>query len=118
MAGGFWMLLDDVAAFAKLAAVSAARSGAKTAGVVVDDAFEASAKLTGSHGENSAPADESVIVRKAFRTDLVLSAEIMAISLAEVSHEPLAVQAARTHYCRGGDDRRGVRCGCLCREGR
>lgn len=155
MAGGFWVLLDDVAAFAKLAAASAARSSAKTAGVVVDDAavtpayvhdlaasrelpivwriakislrnkclfllpaalllgfadrrvlaallllgslylmFEASAKLTGSHGEKSAPADESAIVRKASRTDLVLSAEIMAISLAEVSHEPLAVQAA------------------------
>lgn len=155
MAGGFWMLLDDVAAFAKLAAVSAARSGAKTAGVVVDDAavtpayvhdlaasrelpivwrlarislrnkclfllpaalllgffdhrvlaalllfgslylmFEASAKLTGSHGEKSSSADEDVIVRKASRTDLVLSAEIMAISLAEVADESLAVQAA------------------------
>lgn len=155
MAGGFWMLLDDVAAFAKLAAASAARSGAKTAGVVVDDAavtpayvhdlaasrelpivwriakvslrnkclfllpaalllgfadrrvlaallllgslylmFEASAKLTGSHGENSAPTDEDAIVRKASRTDLVLSAEIMAIALAEVADEPLAVQAA------------------------
>lgn len=149
------MLLDDVAAFAKLAAASAARSGAKTAGVVVDDAavtpayvhdlaasrelpivwriakvslrnkclfllpaalllgfadrrvlaallllgslylmFEASAKLTGSHGENSAPTDEDAIVRKASRTDLVLSAEIMAIALAEVADEPLAVQAA------------------------
>lgn len=154
MAGGFWVLLDDVAAFAKLAAASAARSGAKTAGVVVDDAavtpayvhdlaasrelpivwriakvslrnkclfllpaalllgftdrrvlaallllgslylmFEASAKLTGSHGENFAPADEDAIVRKASRTDLVLSAEIMAISLTEVVDEPLVVQA-------------------------
>ena len=155
MAGGLWVLLDDIAAFAKLAAVSAARSGAKTAGVVVDDAavtpayvhdlaasrelpivwrlakislrnkclfllpaalllgfadrrvlaallllgslylmFEASTKLTGSHGEISLNPDEDVIVRKASRTDLVLSAEIMAISLAEVVDEPLAVQAA------------------------
>lgn len=38
MAGGFWVLLDDVMVFAKLAAKSAARSGSKTAGVVIDDA--------------------------------------------------------------------------------
>jgi uncharacterized protein len=42
----------------------------------------------------SSEALEKEKVSGAIRTDLILSAEIMAISLAEVAHRPLAVQAA------------------------
>jgi predicted DNA repair protein MutK len=55
--------------------------------------FEAATKITGSHADRGTLAGEDAIVRKALRTDLVLSAEIMVIALAEVVDDPLAVQA-------------------------
>lgn len=66
--------------------------------------YEASEKVVealGGHGEGEEAADlalssaelERSKVRGAIRTDLILSAEIMAIALANVSEEPLAVQA-------------------------
>lgn len=66
--------------------------------------FEAAEKiLEAFHGEApsaepeqlalSSEALEAVKVSGAIRTDLILSAEIMAISLADVSDQPLAVQA-------------------------
>lgn len=66
--------------------------------------YEASEKVLealGGHGEGEEAADlalssaelERSKVRGAIRTDLILSAEIMAIALANVSEEPLAVQA-------------------------
>jgi len=66
--------------------------------------YEASEKVLealGAHGEHDAAEElalssaelEREKVRGAIRTDLILSAEIMAIALATVAAEPLAVQA-------------------------
>lgn len=172
MPSGFFMLLDDVAGIAKLAAASlddvvgaTGRVGLKAAGVVVDDTavtpryvaglkperelpiiariglgslrnkllillpaalllnalapwavtpllmvggaflcFEGAEKVVevalghGGHAaEDEAEADpqrlEDGKVKGAIRTDLILSAEIMAISLAEVADRPLLVEA-------------------------
>ncbi len=175
MASGLIALLDDVAALAKLAATTlddvaaaTARAGAKSAGVVIDDAavtptyvegftpdrelpvigkiargslvnkllillplfmalvafapfaltpllmlgggylcFEAAKKLgerlserltthpatTRQHGPAAAQR-EGAIVRGAIRTDLILSAEILAIALGELDNLPLATVAA------------------------
>ena len=173
MPSGFFMLLDDVAGIAKLAAASlddvvgtTGRVGLKAAGVVVDDTavtpryvsglkperelpiiariglgslrnkllillpaalllnalapwavtpllmvggaflcFEGAEKVAevvlghGGHAaEETAEVDpqrlEDGKVKGAIRTDLILSAEIMAISLAEVADRPLLVEAA------------------------
>ena len=173
MPSGFAALLDDIAAFAKLAAASiddvgaaAGRASAKAVGVVVDDtavtpryvhgftadrelpvvkkiaigslrnkvliilpvalllsqflpwlltpilmlggtylAFEGVEKLweaiTGQHhGARDVPAgaggpqDEKTMVAGAIRTDLILSAEIMVISLNEVADEPILSRTA------------------------
>lgn len=175
MAGGLAALLDDVALIAKTAAASvddvagsAAKTGAKAAGVVIDDAavtpqfvtgvtpareipiiakiargslinklliilpvallanfflpwiltpilmvggtflcFEGAEKVLGalfpqwfSHGhEDHAAAEvgpdaEKKLVAGATRTDLILSAEIMIISLNEVADRPLTMQIA------------------------
>lgn len=171
MASGLALLLDDVAAIARLAAASlddvsaaAGKAGAKTAGVVIDDAavtptyvtgfspqrelpmigrialgslrnklllllpvalllsaflpaaitpllmiggaflcFEGAEKiieLAGGHHAEAAPAEEGdpahleeAKVKGAIRTDLILSAEIMAIALADVAARPLLTQA-------------------------
>ena len=172
MPSGFFMLLDDVAGIAKLAAASlddvvgaTGRVGLKAAGVVVDDTavtpryvaglrperelpiiariglgslrnkllillpaalllnalapwavtpllmvggaflcFEGSEKVAevalghGGHAtEDASEVDpqrlEDGKVKGAIRTDLILSAEIMAISLAEVADRPLLVEA-------------------------
>lgn len=169
MASGLIALLDDIAAIAKLAATTlddvaaaTAKAGAKSAGVVIDDAavtptyvqgftpdrelpviwkiakgsllnklallmplflalvafapflltpllmlgglylcFEAAEKFSerlGFHHEAgnkeqaaalSASAQESSIVKGAIRTDLILSAEILAIALGELNNLPL-----------------------------
>jgi predicted DNA repair protein MutK len=162
MASGLLLLLDDVAAIAKVAASSiddiaaaGARAGAKAAGVVIDDAavtpsyvvgfaaerevpivlriargslfnklvillpallalsafapwavtpllmlgglylcFEGAEKLwekISPHAAHDAdePRDEETLVKGAIRTDLILSAEIMAITLATVTDSPL-----------------------------
>lgn len=175
MATGLIALLDDVAAFAKIAAASlddtaaaAARAGSKAAGVVIDDAavtpryvhgfsaarelpivwkiargslrnkllfllpaalllsqfapwaitpllmlggaylaFEGAEKLYEAifpHDPSKVPGDpaaettpeavEAATVSGAIRTDLILSAEIMAIALATVAEEPFATRAA------------------------
>ncbi|MEJ5997143.1 DUF808 domain-containing protein [Corynebacterium sp. H130] len=171
MAGGLAALLDDVAAIAKVAAANAddiaaatAKTSAKAAGVVVDDAavtpqyvsgvtparelpiiwriakgslinklvfilpialalsvwapwaltpilmlggsflcFEGMEKviekLTGSSEESEAvvekePQDENKLVRSAITTDLILSAEIMVISLNSVTDLPFAMRTA------------------------
>lgn len=159
--GGLSALLDDIVAFAKLAAGSAGKMGAvaakssgKAAGVVIDDTavtpsyvhglaaerelpiiwritkgslrnkyqyvlpmvlvltqigsgavsavlmlggaylvFEGCAKVYGGHGEHPVELGEDDIVKRATRTDLVLSAEIMIISANEVVDEPLVHQA-------------------------
>lgn len=154
MAGGFWVLLDDITVYAKLAASAAARSGTKAAGVIIDDAavtpayvhdlaasrelpiigkiavkslrnkalillplclllgtldprvvsallligalylsYEAATKLSGDHDHGPGAGSEETVVRQATRTDFVLSAEIMIISLNEVLDRPLALQA-------------------------
>ena len=49
-------------------------------------------KHHGADGENQ-ERSEKAIIGSAVRTDLVLSAEIMVISLNEVAHEPLAMRA-------------------------
>lgn len=174
MASGLIALLDDVAAIAKLAAASlddvaaaTAKAGAKSAGVVIDDAavtptyvtgftpdrelpiiwkiakgslrnkllfltpvfialaaflpqaltpllmvggaflcFEAAEKvmeklgLHKGHHDDETPAflepaaQESKMVNGAIRTDLILSAEILAIALGELANLPLATTAA------------------------
>jgi predicted DNA repair protein MutK len=173
MASGLIALLDDVAAIAKVAASSlddiaaaTAKAGAKSAGVVIDDAavtptyvtgftpdrelpmiwkiakgslrnklifllpafialaaflpqaltpllmvggaflcFEAAEKVMekiGLHEDHSGdrpvilePAErETMMVNGAIRTDLILSAEILAIALGELDHLPLATTAA------------------------
>jgi len=45
------------------------------------------------HGEAHAPEDEEALARGAIRTDFILSAEIMVISLNEVADEPLLSRA-------------------------
>ena len=155
-------LLDDIAAFAKLAMGSvhkvgaiAAKSGSKASGVVIDDAavtpayvhglaaqrelpiiwritkgslrnkyvfllpsiilllqvgeglvsalllaggaylvYEGCAKLLGAGHDSTQARSEDEIVKKATRTDLVLSAEIMIISAKEVVDESIAMQVA------------------------
>lgn len=174
MASGLIMLLDDVAAIAKLAAASlddvaaaTAKAGAKSAGVVIDDAavtptyvtgftpdrelpiiwkitkgslrnklfiltpvfialaaflpqaltpllmlggaflcFEAAEKVMEKLGLHHAAHDEDTpvilepaeretkMVNGAIRTDLILSAEILAIALGELGNLPLATTAA------------------------
>lgn len=173
MASGLIALLDDVAMIAKLAAASlddvaaaTAKAGAKSAGVVIDDAavtptyvtgftpdrelpmiwkiakgslrnkllfllpgfialaaflpgaltpllmlggaflcFEAAEKVMeklgfGHHEEEESPVvldpgeRESKMVGGAIRTDLILSAEILAIALGELGNIPLATKAA------------------------
>ncbi|MGL4174022.1 MAG: DUF808 domain-containing protein [Actinomycetota bacterium] len=173
MSGGLAALLDDIAAFAKLAAASvddvgaaAGRASAKAAGVVVDDTavtpryvqgftadrelpvirriavgslrnklliilpaimllsqflpwlltpllmaggvflcFEGAEKiwekLSGHHEKGSdvpaaaqGPDVEQAMVRGAIRTDFILSAEIMVISLNEVANEPFLFRGA------------------------
>ncbi|TPE63967.1 DUF808 domain-containing protein [Sandaracinobacter neustonicus] len=174
MASGLIMLLDDVAAIAKLAAASlddvaaaTAKAGAKSAGVVIDDAavtptyvtgftpdrelpiiwkiargslrnklfiltpifialaaflpqaltpllmlggaflcFEAAEKVMEKLGLHHAahhedvpvllePAErETKMVNGAIRTDLILSAEILAIALGELGNLPIATTAA------------------------
>ena len=176
MASGLFALLDDVAAIAKLAAASiddvgaaAAKAGAKSAGVVIDDTAVTPAYVTGLDPERELPiiwriakgslrnkllillpaamllsaflpvaitpllmiggaflcfegaekvvsklqamrtghdddlpdhapyddpqAIEDEKVAGAVRTDLILSAEIMAIALGEIALEPLMTQA-------------------------
>ena len=170
MASGLFALLDDVAAIARLAATTlddvaaaTAKAGAKSAGVVIDDAavtptyvqgfspdrelpviwkiargslvnklaillplfvalvafapfaltpllmlgglylaFEAAEKcserlgLHPAHDSHAADSGrpEAAIVKGAIRTDLILSAEILAIALGELDHLPLATIAA------------------------
>jgi predicted DNA repair protein MutK len=173
MASGLIALLDDVAAIAKVAATSlddvaaaTAKAGAKSAGVVIDDAavtptyvtgfspdrelpiiwkiakgslsnklvflmpgfialaaflpqaltpllmlggtflcFEAAEKvmektgLHGAHGDDTpvlmaAAERETSMVNGAIRTDLILSAEILAIALGQLEHLPLGTTAA------------------------
>lgn len=169
MAGGLVALLDDIAAFARLAAASvddvgaaAARASAKAAGVVVDDTavtpryvqglsaerelpiikriaigslrnklllilpaalllsqflpwaltpilmvggaylcFEGAEKIyehffhhePAEAAQEEGPVDEDSIVSGAVRTDFILSAEIMVISLNEVASEPFVSRA-------------------------
>ncbi|GGB39079.1 ABC transporter [Flexivirga endophytica] len=51
--------------------------------------------LSGHHEESDdGPKDEKKVVAGAIRTDLILSAEIMVISLNEVDHEPFLLRAA------------------------
>jgi hypothetical protein len=68
-------------------------------------AYEATEKILEALGGHGSDADEGELalssaelerqkIRGAVRTDLILSAEIMAIALANVTEEPLAVQAA------------------------
>src|SRR3712207_5919007 len=47
----------------------------------------------GSHAGGHEPEGEEALVKGAIRTDLILSAEIMVISLNEVDHEPLLTRA-------------------------
>ncbi|QPK83945.1 DUF808 domain-containing protein [Corynebacterium qintianiae] len=172
MAGGLLALLDDVALIARTAAAStddiaamAAKTSAKAAGVVIDDAavtpqyvqdvtparelpmiwriakgslrnkllfilpvalilnavapwalvpilmlggaylcFEGAEKIIHKfsshsgepedHGADKDPKDEDALVNSAIRTDLILSAEIMIISLDEVKDEPIWMEAA------------------------
>ena len=46
-----------------------------------------------AHAEDGEPADEEELVKGAIRTDFILSAEIMVISLDEVADEPLLSRA-------------------------
>jgi uncharacterized protein len=46
-----------------------------------------------AHAEDGEPADEEQLVKSAIRTDFILSAEIMVISLDEVADEPLLSRA-------------------------
>jgi len=46
-----------------------------------------------AHAEDGEPADEEQLVKGAIRTDFILSAEIMVISLDEVADEPLLSRA-------------------------
>jgi predicted DNA repair protein MutK len=59
MAGGLWMLLDDMTVFAKIAAKAAAKSGSKAAGIVVDDAA-----VTPSYVHNLAATRELPIIAR------------------------------------------------------
>src|SRR5919112_1877917 len=80
MSAGLAALLDDVAVLARAAAAS------------VDD-VAAGASRASVEAAGEAPADEEQLVKGAIRTDFILSAEIMVISLDEVADEPLLSRA-------------------------
>src|SRR5437868_6871421 len=84
MSSGLVALLDDVAGIAKLAAASLddVAGAAGNTGDTPDELALSSAEL------------EKQKVAGAIRTDLILSGEIMAISLAEVASQPILMQAA------------------------
>ena len=72
-----------------------------------------------SPGGKDGGRDEKAIIGSAVRTDLVLSAEIMVISLNEVSHEPFLNRALILNcHCRSHDGSRLWRGGTRVKDGR
>ena len=97
---GLIALLDDIAAIAKVAAASlddvaaqSAKAGVKAAGVVIDDAAVTPRYVLGFPAERELPIVGKIAAGSLIKTDFILSAEIMVITLAAVAAGSILVRA-------------------------